>query len=441
MTSFPSNHSPSEAFSRSEADVLEKSYTVTEFTQRLQTILEKALPGCWILGEISNFTEASSGHWYFNLKEAQAQIRCVMFRFRQSGSTVRPSNGMAVRLRGSLSYYAPNGTCQILVDNLRPAGLGALFEAFNRLKQQYAAAGLFDPARKRALPAMPRRVGVLTSPVGAAWRDVLTTLQRRAPQVILILYPIPVQGEGAAQQIAARLLEAGARAECDVLILCRGGGSMEDLWAFNEAPVVEALAACPIPVITGIGHETDFTLADFVADRRAPTPTAAAELVHPERQQLLHQLAQLEERHFLALRRRVEKIALHLDQHRLRWEHLQRRYWERQRQRLATLAQRLVHPGQRIAFQRQSLAALDQRWKQSRQRWFERQHQHLERQRRTLEHLNPRAILARGYALVQDDAGHVIDDATRLKPGDHVQLTLAHGTRHAAILPEADDLR
>lgn len=435
---------------------VEKDYSVTEFTQRLQNALEKALPACWITGEISNFTAATSGHWYFNLKEAQAQIRCVMFRFRQGGSTLRPSSGMAVRLQGTLSYYAPNGTCQILVEQLRPAGQGALFEAFNRLKQRYAAAGYFDASRKRPLPPFPRTLGVLTSPVGAAWRDVLTTLQRRAPQVAIILYPIPVQGEGAAAEIARRLTSASSRAECDVLLLCRGGGSLEDLWAFNEPAVVEAMLACALPIITGIGHETDFTLADFVADRRAPTPTAAAELVHPERNVLQQHLGQLAPRLRQAQERRLERALLHQTTLRLRWEKVQQQYWLHARQQLQLLSQRLIHPEQRLAGQRQRLDHLRLRWRTQGQRYLDlwqriqdsrqqrwqtmntlvmaRYQQHLDTHRRTLQHLSPHAILGRGYALVQDEAGHVLDRVEALHDLRLVSITLADGTRRAQIL-------
>ena len=432
-------------------------YSVSEFTQRLQALLERALPSCWIHGEISNFTEAGSGHWYFNLKEAQAQIRCVMFRFRQGGSNVRPANGLAVRLRGSLTWYAPNGTCQILVEQLRPAGQGALFEAFNRLKQRYAEAGYFSEARKRVPPPYPATVGVLTSPTGAAWRDIVTTLKRRAPHVALLLYPIPVQGEGAAAEIAQRLAQAGARREVDVLLLCRGGGSMEDLWAFNEPPVVEAMLACPLPIIAGIGHETDVTLADFVADRRAATPTAAAELVHPERQVLLQQLSQIEKRFGHHVQHRLERALLHLETQRMRWERSRQQHWQALGDRLQQLAQRLIHPAQRLATQQQhlnglhlrwlplgqrrldvaqrQLSLLALRWDQASRAYWTGQHQQLTQRAQTLQHLNPHAVLGRGYALVQNHEGQVIDRVALLMPHEKVRITLGDGSRTARIEP------
>lgn len=456
MTQFPQTQSapPSEFVKSPAAD--DEALSVTEYTQRLQSVLEKSLPNCWVEGEISNFSEATSGHWYFNLKESQAQIRCVMFRFRQNGSAVRPANGLAVRVRGNLSYYAPNGTCQILVEALRPAGQGALFAAFNRLKQRFSVAGYFDESRKRPLPRFPRTVGVLTSPVGAAWRDILTTLQRRAPQVGLILYPIPVQGAGAATEIARVLALAGERQDAEVLLLCRGGGSLEDLWAFNEAAVVEALFRCPVPVISGVGHETDFTLADFVADRRAPTPTAAAELVHPERGALQQQLRQLAQRRHQAGQRRLERAALQLDALRGRWQSAQQGFWNLQRQYLQQQSQRLIHPGQRLQLLQQHLNHLHQRWQtlgrqlldsrrqylnDSVQRWplakqqhFRQVRQHLELRAQSLTHLDPRAVLGRGYALIQDAQGHVIDRIEALLPQQIISVTLANGSRQARIL-------
>ncbi len=459
MPYFMQTHSPTSPTTDKMSGPNDNDLSVTEYTQRLQAVLENTLPACWIHGEISNFTEATSGHWYFNLKEAQAQIRCVMFRFRQNASAIRPANGLAVRLRGTLSYYAPNGTCQILVEALRPAGQGALFEAFNRLKQRFATEGYFDEARKRPLPPFPRSVGVLTSPAGAAWRDIVTTLKRRAPQVNLILYPIPVQGVGAADEIARVLTLAGQRRDAEVLLLCRGGGSMEDLWAFNEPPVVEALFCCTLPVISGIGHETDFTLADFVADHRAPTPTAAAELVHPEWTGLQRQLHQLAQRQRQATQRRLERATLQGDTLRLRWEQAQRRYWETQRHHLEQQAQRLVHPGQQVLLQQRQLAHLHQRWQMlnrqlplvlrqhlndTTQRWqlatqyhFRVKHQHLDHLAQSLNLLSPHAILGRGYALIQDQQGHIIDQVESLKTRQHVSLILSNGTRQAEILPEA----
>ncbi|NDU85766.1 MAG: exodeoxyribonuclease VII large subunit [Ferrovum sp.] len=432
-------HSSLSELSADSPRPVEDALSVTEFTTKLQRVLEQGVPACWIHGEISNFTEATSGHWYFNLKEAQAQIRCVMFRSRQIPGALRPKNGLAVKIHGSVSYYAPNGSCQILVDFLLPAGQGVLYEAFNRLKTQLTAQGLFEASRKRPLPFLPRNLGVLTSPAAAAWRDVLTTLQRRAPFLSIILYPIPVQGEGAAPVIAQRLEQAGIRNECDVLLICRGGGSMEDLWAFNEEVVVRAIAACPLPVVTGIGHETDFTLADFVADQRAPTPTAAAEMVCPELAALNHHLLRSAQRMSTAWRRRVELHTLHLDQRRQRWEALYRRYWEQQHHHLRLLGQRLIHPGQQLEQRRQNLRALESRWQQSTQRWLERQRHRLEAHQRALAHLNPRGILQRGYALVLDAQGRIVEDADQLESGQQVRLTLARGQRDACILPQTGD--
>ena len=235
------------------------------------------MPLTWVSGEISNFTRASSGHWYFTLKDNAAQVRAVMFRGRAQYADFQPREGDKVEVRALVTLYAPRGDYQLSVEAIRRAGVGNLYEAFLRLKAQLTQEGLFDPERKRALPVFPKTVGIVTSPQAAALRDILTALRRRAPHVNVILYPTPVQGDGAGNKIAQAIATAADRAECDVLLVCRGGGSIEDLWAFNEEIVARTIAHSPIPVIAGIGHETDFTIADFAADLRAATPTAAAE--------------------------------------------------------------------------------------------------------------------------------------------------------------------
>ena len=245
--------------------------------------LESAFPLCWVAGEISNLTYAASGHVYFTLKDAQAQARCVMYRNRAQLLGWRLANGQRIEARVLATLYEARGDFQLNVENARQAGTGNLYEEFLRRKARLEAEGLFSPENKRALPAFPRRIGLITSPQAAALRDVLTTLRRRAPQLSVVLYPTPVQGAGAAQQIVEALRTAGARDECDLLIVCRGGGNLEDLWEFNDETLARAIRACPLPVISGVGHETDFTLADFAADCRAPTPTAAAELAAPAR--------------------------------------------------------------------------------------------------------------------------------------------------------------
>lgn len=252
--------------------------SVADLNQAVARLLERHFPLMWISGEVSNFTRAASGHWYFSLKDASAQVRAVMFRGRAQYADFMPREGDKVEVRTLVTLYAARGDFQLSVEAIRRAGVGNLYEAFLRLKQTLQSEGLFDPQRKRALPFFPRTVGIVTSPQAAALRDVLTTLHRRAPHVRVVLYPTPVQGDGAAQKIAAALTLASQRAEVDLLLLCRGGGSIEDLWSFNDEGVARAIAASSIPVIAGIGHETDITIADFVADVRAPTPTAAAEL-------------------------------------------------------------------------------------------------------------------------------------------------------------------
>ena len=260
--------------------------TVTELNRRSRQVLENQFGLIWVVGEISRATLASSGHWYFVLKDEGAAIDCAMFKGRAQYLDFKPENGLKVEVRARVTVYEPRGAYQLAVEQMRHAGLGALFEAFEKLKARLGKEGLFDEARRKPLPAHPRAIAIVSSPAAAALRDILTTLARRAPMVPVILYPTLVQGEGAAAQVARAIATANARRECDVLIVARGGGSLEDLWAFNDEAVARAIAASAIPVVSGVGHETDFTIADFAADLRAPTPTAAAELASPDRDAL-----------------------------------------------------------------------------------------------------------------------------------------------------------
>lgn len=437
-------------FDASRDDVI----SVTTLNRMARDLLERGLPPVWIGGELSNLTLAASGHAYFSLKDGSAQIRCVLFRHKRAQLGFNLAEGMQVELRGTVTLYEARGDYQISVDTMRQAGLGRLYEAFEKLKAKLAAEGLFDEAGKRALPPHPRTIGIVTSPAAAALRDVVSTLKRRMPSIQLILYPTPVQGEGSARQIEAAIRTASARREVDVLIVCRGGGSIEDLWSFNEECVARAIADSPVPVVSGVGHETDFTIADFVADRRAPTPTAAAELVSPSREQLQNTLEMTRRHLYRALARQLTDKSQQLD----------------------FLARRLVHPGERLARQRAKLAEAHSRLlRQGREMIVRRQWaldltrsrllrrmpeprvhanrlanaaaaleramhgitdsraNHLARLAGTLEALNPDAVLARGYAIVENGAGHAVLAPNELQEGEAVTLRLAQGCTQAVV--------
>ena len=304
-------------------------YSVARLNREARMLLESGLGMIWVQAEVSNFSRPASGHWYFSLKDRDAQLRCAMFRQRNVLARFTPREGQLVLARGRVSLYEPRGDYQLLVEHLEDAGAGALQRAFEELSARLAAEGLFALERKRPLPAAPARVGVITSPTGAAIRDILHVLAQRFPAAAVLIYPVPVQGAAAAPAIAAALDLAGERAECEVLILARGGGSLEDLWAFNDERVARAMARCTLPIVAGIGHETDVTIADFVADVRAPTPTAAAQLVVPDRRVWLQRLALLAQRFGSAMRRKLADDAVQL---RSRHERLQR-----------------AHPGARLA--------------------------------------------------------------------------------------------
>lgn len=430
--------------------------SVAALNRLARELLELGVPRVWISGEVSNWMVAASGHAYFSLKDAQAQVRCVLFRHQLAKSPIKPHNGMQIELKGQVSLYEARGEFQINVDTLRSAGLGQLFEAFERLKAKLQAEGLFDPQRKRELPRHPRAIGIVTSPAAAALRDVVTTLRRRMPGIPLILYPTPVQGDGAAAQIAAAITSAGRRAETDVLIVCRGGGSIEDLWAFNEEIVARAIADCPIPVVSGVGHETDFTISDFVADQRAPTPTGAAELVSPNREELLQRVSQAHHR----LQRIMDRL---LSERIQRLDYLSRRLvspqqrLSRQRETLQMAQLRLQHGIRRVVdLRRQQLnlaenhlsrltpdanaarRRLDQlamRLQQGIQFVTDSRRQRLAQLQATLDALNPEAVLARGYAIVQTTNGKALKSPNEVKRGERVTLRLAEGATEAVIDP------
>ncbi len=443
-----------EPTSRIEAAPQRQVYTVSRLNREARAVLEGGLPLLWVEGEISNLARPPSGHLYFSLKDAQAQVRCAMFRMRSQLLRFRPENGIHVLARARVSLYEERGEFQLIVEHLEEAGDGALRRAFELLKQRLAQEGLFDAAARKTLPPWPRCVGVITSPNGAAIRDILCVLRRRFPALPVLVYPIPVQGAGAAQRIAEAIDLASRRADCDVLILARGGGSLEDLWAFNEECVARALHRCAIPMVTGIGHEIDFTIADFVADQRAATPSAAAELVSPDQHKYLERLAQ----------------------QRARLLQLQRAFVARQRQRLEWLEKRLQpqHPGQRLAARMQRLDELEQRLRRAGQQGLQRRrtelgaaqarlwrhhplprlqrlgahlahleqrlgaagrarldrpHQRLAGLARALEAVSPLATLGRGYAIITRTAtGEVVRSADAVQPGERVDARLARGS-------------
>jgi exodeoxyribonuclease VII large subunit len=408
------------------ASLIPAVVSVSELNKRVRLLLENQFETLWVSGELSNVKLASSGHWYFCLKDPAAQIECAMFRTRAQFLDFRPENGLQVEVRARVTLYEPRGNYQLVVEEIRKSGLGALFEAFEKLKARLQAEGLFDAARKRPLPAFPRAIGIVTSREAAALRDVLTTLGRRCPMTPVVIYPAQVQGEGAAGQIVRAIQAANARAECDVLIVCRGGGSLEDLWCFNEEAVARAIVASGIPVVSGVGHETDFSIADFAADLRAPTPTAAAAAAGPDREALLAEVA--------AYHRRVARDM--------------GRILEARSQRLDVLSRRLLTPAERIARDRERVAQLARRMRralpdmQLARRELARATQRLstgvaravaERTRRlgalraSLGHLDPTQVLARGYSIVRDADGHVRRSSAGLAAGAALDVTFSEG--------------
>ena len=390
--------------------------TVSQLLRSVRDTLERRFPLAWVRGELSNFSRAPSGHCYFTLKDDGAQVDCVMFRSRAAGLDAELRDGAQVEVRAVPTLYEPRGRFQLSVEALRRAGLGPLYERFLRLKDKLEREGLFDAAAKRELAPYPRAIGVVTSLAAAALRDVLTTLARRNPAIQVIVYPAPVQGDGAAERIAAALRRASARAECDVLLLVRGGGSIEDLWQFNEEAVARAIRASRIPVVVGVGHESDFTIADFAADRRAPTPTAAAELASPSRAELLARLADCARCLAREMRRRIETAAQTVDG------------W----------ARRLLHPAARLRAHRELVLQLQARLAFALSHCVHRSQARLERLQASLGSLDPGAVLARGYSITRDASGEVLRDAARVREGDLVSTTLARGRLESEVRKKDD---
>ena len=433
------------------------SISVSELNALAKALLEDHLAGLWIAGEVSNLTRAASGHYYFSLKDSRAQVRCAMFKGAAMRLAKPLKEGDHIEVAGKISIYEARGEFQITVNEVRLKGLGQLYEAYERLKAQLQAEGAFAAERKKPLPARAQCIGIVTSLAAAALRDVVTTLKRRAPEIPVIVYPTAVQGAGSEFQIAQAIKTASQRAECDVLIVCRGGGSIEDLWAFNEEPVVRAIEACAIPVVSGVGHETDFTLADFVADVRAPTPTGAAELVSPNRQESLHRLAQaqgrlktvLEQRYFDAsqkldwLARQIRHPRQKLDEQRTYIHKLAQTlsYSMTQNVRAHTArferqTQALQHFRPDISVYRQDIDRFQTTLSHAFRQLLAQRRQSLTAQTALLEAVSPQQILERGFSVVKNTRGQVIRNADVLKQGQKLHITFADGETDVRVTKE-----
>lgn len=434
-------------------------YSVSRLNQEVRQLLEGVYPLIWVEGEISNFSRPSSGHCYFSLKDQDAQVRCAMFRNTAQRLRFQPKDGMQVLIRARVGLYPARGEFQLVVEHMEDAGDGRLRRAFEELKRKLQREGLFDAANKQALPAPPRRLGIITSPTGAAIHDVLTVLKRRYPSLPVLIYPVPVQGDGAAEKIAAAIQQASERDEVDLLLVTRGGGSLEDLWAFNEEVVARAIHACALPVISAIGHEIDLTIADLVADQRAPTPSAAAEMISPDTsawaQQLARHETRLQQQMQLQLNRWQEKLSWlkrrveqHHPQRRLqdanqRLDGLQLRLEQRLRQRLRELRVRQQHAEKRlqqrsplagIKIQQNHLSDLQQRLTLATRHQFQLCEQQLSFYAHRLDTISPLATLARGYAVVrQEPEGEILRTASAIAPGERITATLAEGQLHCLV--------
>ena len=410
--------------------------TVSQLNRKVKSLLEKGIARLWIEGEISNIARPASGHLYFSLKDASAQIRCAFFRQRQRGPTIGLRNGDQVLAFGRVSLYEPRGDYQLIVEQVEPAGEGALKRQFEVLRKMLAAEGLFDEDCKQALPELPQRIGVITSPSGAAIRDILTVLRRRFPSIPVVIYPAAVQGEAAPGELIAALETAVRRNECDVLLVSRGGGSLEDLWAFNDEGLARAIAACPIPVVSAVGHEVDFTITDFVADLRAPTPSGAAELVVPDREDWLRAVNSFATRIARQGQRAVEDRGQTLDwlTRRLVQTSPQRNLL-RQHERLNDLRRRLLLAmRQGVAHRRPALASLWQRLQVSGPRTIADARHRLQLAARGLHGVSPLATLDRGYAIVEDvETGKVLVNAADATVGGDIRARLASGELTATI--------
>jgi len=436
----------------------ENVFSVSALVGEARQLLEGTFGTVAVEGEISNLAHPRSGHVYFTLKDSDAQLRCALFRREAQRLDFVPENGMQVLARGRLSIYPARGEFQLYVSSLEEAGLGALQRAFEALKKKLAEEGLFDQAAKRPLPRFPRRIGVITSPTGAALRDILNVLGRRYPAADVLIYPTQVQGASAAVTIAEALARASERGDSDVLILARGGGSLEDLWSFNEEVVARAIRASKIPVVSGVGHETDFTIADFAADFRAPTPSAAAESVTPDRSELLARLAQLRGRITQTWQRseRDRRQAITALAQRLDTQHPRRRLQERAqrldelterlgaaplrqlaslRSRLATLNAELNRhsPLLRVQRLRDQMARLDERLLRLWRLQAERRQSRVQTLAGRLHALGPEQTLARGYAIVFAADGSILREAARAHAGDTIRARLARGSLDAKV--------
>lgn len=448
----------------SQADI----YTVSRLNSEVRLTLELQFRQLWLVGEVSNFVAASSGHWYFSLKDQAAQVKVAMFKTSNRNAAFTPRNGQQVMVRARISVYEPRGEYQLLADFIEPAGDGLLRQQYEQLKAKLAAEGLFAPERKKPLPPSVQTVGVITSPTGAAIRDILTVLQRRAPGLAVIIYPSLVQGAQAAADLTAALQHAIQRQECQVLIIGRGGGSLEDLWCFNDETLARTIANCPIPIVSAVGHEIDFSISDFVADVRAATPSAAAELVSPDQQHQLQQLHQLQQRLQQAIRQRLASASqqflhqasrlqlLHparrLQQQQQRLDELQIRLIQAMQQQLQQKKQQwqlqqtalsLVSPQQQLQRQQQQLQMLQQQLLSSWQQQQQRRQQQWQLLSSQLHTVSPLATLERGYSIVfstedsQDGRhqvkGAVLKSQQQVQPGQLLQIRLADGELSARV--------
>lgn len=433
-------------------------YTVSSLNAQVRLLLENEMGVVWLIGELSNFSAPVSGHWYFTLKDARAQVKCAMFRGNNQRVTFRPANGNQVLVKARLSLYEPRGDYQLIIDSMQPEGDGRLQQQFEKLKMQLAAEGLFAQTLKKPLPEQPKRVGIITSKTGAALHDILQVLKRRDPSLPVVIYPTMVQGEGAAISIAQAIGRANARQECDVLIVGRGGGSLEDLWAFNEEIVARTIAASQIPIISAVGHEVDVTIADFVADMRAPTPSAAAELVsrdlsarvqkiHQHQQQLRHAM-----RHYLSVRQsqlvrwqhrldrqhpqvQLNQQSQRLDELRSRLERAMRKQLSERQQHLHRSDYKLAlhSPAHQLERFSSQLATHQRRLRDAMDRRLVKASHQLALATEKLDAVSPLATLARGYSITRDKNGQVIRSSSQVNAGDTLQTTLADGNVHSIV--------